>query len=352
MMTTKLDELRTRIAEERSKTPDLRARDLAKALDISEAELVGSEVGKTATRLTGPWSEVITTFGNLGRVMALTRNEGVVHEKVGEYANMSFGKHGGIVLNHDIDLRLFLGSWEFGFAVAEETRSGPRRSLQFFGQDGTAVHKVYMRPESNNAAYDALVDQFRHEDQASLITVTPLPTPEPDRPDADIDTEAMLTRWSKLKDVHDFFPMLRKYKVGRQQAVRLAEGRFSQRAPLDSATKLLHMAADRETPIMAFVGNKGLIQIHTGTVKDIQPRGPWINVLDDGFNLHLRTDFVKEAWVVRKPTKDGEVTSVELYDADGAMLIQFFGQRSEGNAELDAWRGIISEGVLGDGVAA
>ncbi len=40
-----------------------------------------------------------------------------------------------------IDLRLFTRNWAFGYLLEEETRSGPRRSLQFFDANGTAVHK-------------------------------------------------------------------------------------------------------------------------------------------------------------------------------------------------------------------
>ena len=345
-------DLHARVIALREKSPKMRARDVAAELGISEGELVCSGLGKTARRLKGPWSEVITAFGDLGEVMALTRNEGVVHEKVGEYANMDFGAHGGIVLNHDIDLRLFLGRWHFGFAVNEDTRSGPRRSLQFFDLDGTAVHKVYLRPESNDAAYDVLVERFTHEDQTSLIETGPVPAKVADKPDSEIDQQGLLRDWIDLKDTHDFFPLLRKYKVGRQQALRLAEGRFAQQAPIDAVTRVLTTASQRGAPIMAFVGNKGCIQIHTGPVVRIEPMGPWINVLDDGFNLHLRTDLVASAWVVRKPTVDGDVTSVEIYDAAGEMMIQFFGERKPGQTERDDWRQIIAEGVLGQGVAA
>ena len=41
---------------------------------------------------------------------------------------------------------------------------------------------------------------------------------------------------------------------------------------------------------------------------------------------------------MRKPTKDGHVTSLEAYDADGEMIIQFFGKRQEGEGERADWR--------------
>jgi len=347
-----VDNLRARIETRRAETPNMRARDLARDLDVSEAELVCAGLGHTATRLKPEWAEIITGFGDLGEVMALTRNEAVVHEKVGEYANMEFGAHGGIVLNHDIDLRLFLSRWHFGFAVSEDTRSGPRRSLQFFDQDGTAVHKVYMRADSRDDAYDALVDRFRHDDQTSLIETRPLPTTKAPEPDDAIDRDGLLADWAALKDTHDFFPLLRKYKVAREQALRMAEGSFAQRVPIDAATRVLEAASAGGAPIMVFAGSKGCIQIHTGPVVRIEPRGPWINVLDDGFNLHLRTDLIASAWVVRKPTVDGDVTSVEIYDANHELIVQFFGERKPGIAERDDWRSLVATSVLGQGLAA
>lgn len=350
--TSGLEALHARVEAARAQNPNLRARDLAAALSLSEAELVAAGLGRTAVRLAPDWAGILKAMEEVGPVMALTRNEAVVHEKVGRYAKMEFGPHGGIVLNHDIDLRLFFANWKFGFEVREETRSGPRRSLQFFDAAGTAVHKIYAREESDAAALDALVARFRHEDQDQPIAVAaPAPAPAP-APDEDVDSAGFLAAWASLKDTHDFFPLLKKYGVSRLQALRFAEGSFAQRAPRDAATRVLETAARSGVPIMVFAGNHGCIQIHTGPVSRIEPRGPWINVLDEGFNLHLRTDLVAEAWVVRKPTVDGDVTSIEVYDAQGGLLVQFFGERKPGKPELESWRDLIAHGVLGQGVAA
>jgi putative hemin transport protein len=93
---------------------------------------------------------------------------------------------------------------------------------------------------------------------------------------------------------------------------------------------------------MVFVGNPGCIQIHTGPVARIVPMGPWINVMDPGFNLHLRADHVREAWVVRKPTSDGIVTSLELFDATGETIALLFGARKPGKPEDERWRELVA----------
>jgi putative hemin transport protein len=64
-------------------------------------------------------------------------------------------------------------------------------------------------------------------------------------------------------------------------------------------------------------------------------------VLDPGFNLHLREDHIASAWIVRKPTVDGLVTSLELFDADGNVIAMLFGERKPGKPELDQWRALV-----------
>jgi putative hemin transport protein len=71
--------------------------------------------------------------------------------------------------------------------------------------------------------------------------------------------------------------------------------------------------------------------------------GPWFNVLDPQFNLHLREEHVASAWVVKKPTADGVVTSLELFDAAGNQIALIFGKRKPGKPELQAWRDVVAE---------
>ena len=109
-----------------------------------------------------------------------------------------------------------------------------------------------------------------------------------------------------------------------------------------SVTQLLNEAAFAGTPIMVFVSSGGCIQIHSGPVQRIEPMttpaAEWINVLDEKFNLHLRTDLIAHVWLVEKPTSDGIVTSVEVFDEYGDLMAMFFGARKPGKPELGAWR--------------
>ena len=93
---------------------------------------------------------------------------------------------------------------------------------------------------------------------------------------------------------------------------------------------------------MVFVGNRGCLQIHAGPVRRVEMVGPWLNVLDPGFNLHLREDRVTAAWVARKPSGHGDIHSLELYDASGEVVAQIFGHRPPQGREREDWRALVT----------
>lgn len=319
----------------------LRSRNAADQLGISEGELLAAHVGIHATRLLDKPHDILQAILPLGEVLALTRNQSCVHERKGIYDNASFFSHGkmnmGLFVNPDIDLRLFMDHWKHCFSAWENDR----KSLQFFDQAGEAVHKIFLTEHSNEAAYTALVDKYRHpEQEAHIVTESHAPK-TPDRLDSEIDWEGFREAWQALKDTHDFHPMLNKFKVGRLQALRKIGTDLAYRVDNEAARKILQAARDRQCAIMVFVGNRGCIQIHTGPVDRLAERGPWYNVLDPQFNLHLREDHITQAWVTKKPTEDGTVTALEIFDKNNDLIATFFGKRKPGVSELPLWREIV-----------
>lgn len=330
----------------------IRHRDIAKQLGISEGELIAaftgiytipSEVGEMQSiRMCPKWAEIMASIGPLGEVMALTRNASCVHEKVGVYNNALQDGPVGLLVG-EIDLRIFYHAWAHGFAVREMTQDGLQRSLQFFDKAGIAIHKIHLRTQSRITKYDELLNQFQSNDQTPGMQVTMLDKPAPELPDQDIDVTAWRQSWRAMKDTHDFFVLLRQFKVTRTQGLRLAEPAFVQALPVSCVKDLLEIAASTTTPLMVFVGNPGMLQIHSGSIHKVMLAGSWINVMDSRFNLHLQMDSVAQAWLVRKPTIDGIVTSVELFNNDGEAIAMFFGERKPGKPELGTWRALADD---------
>lgn len=320
-----------------------RTRDIAAELGVSEAQLVASAIGGDGAvqskRLAYKATELLPKLTPLGPLKTITRNEAAVIEIEGTYANFEFfEKHGMGQAVGAIDLRIFLRHWHKGFWMLEETKRGPRESLQFFDASGQAIHKVHVTPKSDAAGFRALVLAHLAEDQTPSESVEPAPAKPAELADADVDVAGFRKGWSEMKDTHAFFGLMNRFKLSRTQALRLAGEEYSQALPVDCLGTLLDKAAAIELPIMFFVGNPGLIQIHTGPVRKIVTMDDWWNVLDPSTNLHVRRELVHSAWIVRKPTADGIVTSVELYDAAGESILYVFGERKPGQVEKPAWR--------------
>jgi putative hemin transport protein len=328
----------------KAENPHLRIRNAAEQLGVSEAELVATQAGNTVTRLRPQFADILTEVEKLGKVMALTRNEECVHERKGVYLNPDFSSpFAGLFVGEDIDLRIFISHWDKAFAVAEKSEHGDRKSLQFFGKDGLAIHKIYLTKDSDEAAFDALVAKYKSDNQSTDETVTDVPLNLDEKPDADIDVEGFRESWRNLNDTHAFFGMLKKYGVTRTQALRLVpEGDYAVQIEKDAIVKMLEGAAEQKLPIMVFVGNRGNIQIHTGTVRKTMWHNQWFNVMDPDFNLHLDMSRIAQTWVVRKPTEDGMVTAIEVFNEMGEIIVQFFGKRKPGIPELQEWRDLVA----------
>lgn len=320
--------------------PSLRVRDAADALGVPEAAIVAGLAG--AQRLRPDWHALLSALAQAGEVMALTRNAHCVHEKHGTYPEPELHGRVGLVAGEEIDLRLFFTRWHHAWFVPEGNPGSPRGSIQVFDQYGTAVHKVFATAATPPGALDGLAGRLADPDQGMPDFAAPQAAPT-DPADTAIDQAGLRSDWLALTDTHDFIRLQHRYKVGRAQAFRLAGEDLARRIGVEAPMQALRAAATGELPIMVFVPNPGCIQIHSGPVRRVEPRGSWFNVLDPRFNLHLDTNGIAHAWLVRKPTEDGIITSIEAFDAGSQVVLMLFGTRKRGTPESEAWRALASQ---------
>jgi len=349
-----VQQLKAQIEKLEAENPRMRNIDKAQKLGISEAAFLSLSAGETVTLLgSGKGNDqetikaLLTELKPWGKIMALTRNEHCVHERKGVYENVKiFGGPGnmGVAVNPDIDMRYFFSQWHFIMAVEMEKPGGTLYSFQFFNDRGVAVHKIFSTESSDNSHYHALVEKYRAPYQGFLqIGEAGVAQPVAAVADEDVDVETFHKEWLEMKDTHDFYGMLQKHGLQRTQAFRLAPEGHARRLDVSAYRAILEKAVEREVSIMCFVHSPGCVQIHSGEIHNIKIMGDWFNILDPMFNLHLRHDKVAELWLVRKVTDDGLVTSIELFDEDGELIVYFFGERKPGIPELESWREIVAE---------
>lgn len=330
------------IREARAADPKFRDRDLAERLQISEAQLVAAHVGFGATAVVAHPDQIMHAAATFGETMALTRNVSCVHEKIGVYDNYHPGSHAAMVLTEDIDLRIFPNHWRHAYMVETETDAGLRRSLQVFDAAGDAVHKIFLRGDDVEAPWAEARAQIALRDQDATLTVEPRQPPEAPKSDPG-KLDILRKEWVRMTDTHQFLRLASKLKMNRLGAYRIAGTPFVRALPPRAVNAMFEAVRDRQIDIMLFVGNRGCIQIHTGPIGTLKPMGPWQNVMDSRFNLHLRGDHVAEVWAVEKPTQRGPAVSVEAFDARGMLIFQVFGLGKEGRDTRPAWREIVDD---------
>ena len=318
----------------------MRARDLAASLNVSEAQLLAAQLGQGVTRIDPNPDRLIAAVPELGRVMALTRNESVVSERHGTYRDYRGGEHASMVLGPEIDLRIFPQYWQHGFAVEAETKTGFRRSFQIFDAAGDAVHKIYLPQDAEPSSWNALRDTLTVQNQSDSMQVSAREPVE----DAIVKPERasrLREEWDKMTDTHQFLMMVRRLKINRLGANRMAGAPYARPLAPGAVATMLDAVAERQISHMMFVGNRGCIQIQSGRISPIKPVGPWLNVLHPDFNLHLRGDHIAEVWAVNKPTRRGPAISVEAFDSQGGLIMQFFGHRSETEDHYPEWTEVV-----------
>ncbi|WP_306350066.1 ChuX/HutX family heme-like substrate-binding protein [Flavobacterium sp. '19STA2R22 D10 B1'] len=291
-------------------------------------------------QLHGNWKELLQELHLLGTITAVTTNDNAIHEKTGVYDVVTFQGPVGTALTKEIDLRLFMMHWAHGYLVPEKTMA----SFQFFAKNGQAIQKIYFDPTASPETYSHFISKYGSiTNTSSAIEIVKDPVQPIEKPDNEIDQIGLQNTWRLLKDTHEFFGMLQEFEVSRVQALRLAPSGYVRKIPTSAIYSLLLNAVTSNVSIMAFVGNKGCIQIHTGCIYNVSKLNQILKIQDQDFCLQLKEDQMHNAYIVQKSTDLGIVTSVEVFDKTGELIVQFFGDRKPTLPEPEEWRNLLRQ---------
>ena len=336
----------------KAKIPMLFPTEGATALGVSEFELM----------LASPYSQyigdqckaVLKQFETFGDMESIVRNELAVHEKTAPYHNLKLGEKMGLALNvGGLDLRFFMWQWRHMLAVTDTSRADkPSYSIQFYNAQGAAIDKVYLRELSAEtiARWQAMIQEQQQTVNNETLTLEAQEPLNDWRYKALSEEErAQLQQgWQAMTDVHQFHSLLKNLDIDRASSYHQAPEQMTQQLDISAVEAVFEQARDAKCPIMIFVGNSGMVQIQTGTVKTLKRMGDWFNILDkdhNGFTLHLKDKALAQVWCVKRPTKDGIVTCIEGFDRHGVSVFSVFGQRIEGTPELKVWQEIVAKVV-------
>lgn len=281
------------------------------------------------TRLNGPFSALLHRVGELGIVTILSGNESAIQETT-------------CVYDHRRRPSLPSQKWKYGFAVNDKDDDGKlQRSLQFFDGDGAALHKIVLHDAGALEAYRAIVKDFSAAEQTPVLDIFRSRPLSANQGADGIDVNALRADWARLNDTREFFAQQTEFDHLRLHKLRFAGKAFAHQVANDSVRVLLQKMADLGGTVMTLVGNASIVQAYQGKVKQILRSDVWLNIVSPDHRLRLREDHIDSVWVAKKPTADGIVTSLELFNRQGINIARFFSCTEPGRPEPKEWRDSI-----------
>jgi putative hemin transport protein len=349
------DNLKQQWQKLRQEQPTLHTRDAAKTLGASEAQLLATQKDQVVLLKSDADSlrKIMRQALDFGEVLALSRNENGIIETTGvakkytspnkdtlsEEDKLRQQNSVGGYIGGPIDLRLNFEKWAHAFAVTQIKNGKTSRSLQFFDAQGDAIHKIFIKNKEGNILFDQLAKNFRLGDQNTTLVFTPKSINAVELPDDQIDIKEFQLTWNEMDDVHQFARIVSDFKLTREQAFRLAPEGFAQKVSASSIRTFLQDAAKERIGIMAFLGNRGIIQIFSGTIQKVAAHEEWFNVLDPNFNLHLRESAISHGWIVNR----AGIRSIEFYDKQGELIVTFFAVREPKKPQPQKWFELLEQ---------
>ena len=327
----------------RARAADASTADFATFQGLPEATVIAASIGSTAVRLDDDWEDLINSLPDVGRVSVVTRCDGVRHEKTGVFDRIMWHAERPVVLDNDINLRIRLENWACGFA----TREDAARSIKVFDQFGAEVMRITPDPSGNIGAFDDLVRSHTSPDQTRSMKIRKPVVAAAEKPDATIDARGLLSDWRSMLDTHDIFALARRYGASRTQAYRLVPDELARQVDTSAFRRLLTAVADAREDVMIFVASPGNVQIHIGTVDDVQTKDRVLAATGPNFRLELIESRIASCWLINKPTTDGDISSLEIFDADGTQLAWVFSKRKPGTPQLASWRPLLEAAIAG-----
>lgn len=300
-----------------------RHREIASLLNVTEVELLDSHVGVTklesiksfpnlarAIRLKPSWPSIIQDSQGFGEVMSLTRNAHAVHENLAFYKHTSSSDGTGMVLSEELTMRLMYERWEHGYLFEECKSTVVQRSIQFFDEFGTSIHKIFLMPHSHHWFFDELAKRWADSNQEPGIIV-------------------------HQKLAHD-------QQINQGALASIIEERHANQKEsinLDVVQSLLRSSVELKLPLIITVQNDGANQSHDGILGEIRDHNNWLHLINEQFNCHLQLAQMPKICINHQESP----YSIEMINEEGFLLASIAVSTKATPADRQAWEDLLDK---------
>ena len=166
-LTIDREQLKTRLKAALEKTPRRMTSQLARDLDVPEAEILRTMADQVTELDAARWEELIRAFEPLGMLHVICNSSCVTLEAFGQFSHFStFGEYFN-VQNKSLDMHIRHAQLKQIFAVEKPSHMDgqPTLSIQFYDADGNSAFKVFFNfggkaEPQRIAAFNELREKF------------------------------------------------------------------------------------------------------------------------------------------------------------------------------------------------
>jgi putative hemin transport protein len=306
-------------------------------LGLSEAEFLALSCGHHTRRLKTDWLSLLHWLRGIPALRCITINAGAALEQPFATGEVGTSDDSPCLRGPASELEYDFRQWHCGFAVAPGVDGGGRAGLRFFDPRGDLLHSI--ESEAPFQLSLGMSAAFQGDDQGREQ-----PLSIPTRPgSAALDTfdAECLRLWWQLPLEHTARPV--------PGLPRLARGRLlaalGQAHAIRIGVAALHTlvecldALEREN-LRLTVANQGVMQRCRGRGFYAARTGEAMLLHNESCTLRLLPQAVHAAWIVRKPTHQGERLGLELHDEHEALLASIDAPARTGG-QRTAWSTLI-----------
>jgi putative hemin transport protein len=261
-----------------------------------------------AIRLKPLWSNIIQDIQGFGEVMSLTRNAHAVHENLSFYKHASSSDDVGMVQSDELMIRLNYEKWEFGYLFEECKSHVLQRSIQFFDEFGTPIHKIFLLPHSHHWYFDEIAKRWADSNQLPGVLL---------QEKAELDQPANSGALASI----------------------IAERHTSQQETMDAGVvqSLLSSSLELKLPLFITVQNHGVSQSHDGVLNEIRDHNDWLHLINQRFNCHLQLAQMPKICINHQESP----FLIEMLDKESFLLASIALSTKATPSDRQAWEDLL-----------
>ena len=256
--------IKLNIFNQKNDTAKMRNYDISREIKISEGELLSLKINSNLKYLDIP--DQIQFFNDIKRlkkVMFLTRNDDIVHEKTIIPNKLDIiSNENNILLTCESPLLKFNDNlWEYAFSEYKITKNRELRSFQFFDKSGDSVLKIYLKSDDVEKFNDISI---KYESSYSYqLQGTCLPS------------------YNTNKSLKELVLLKKSININNTWNKKMFYSKALFRKMLQ------YLSKNKNEVSLYIIGNKS-VQYHVGIINKVVDFSSWLNVLDPNFNIHVK----------------------------------------------------------------